>query len=103
MARPNEKDGHGWDFVKAGKTYQYKEEAFPLTSFIGTVTILEDNSNDEDYNFKVRVEESNMEPPTEDGIFDTSHVKKLDGIYSGMPQFYEYPEYSYETTWRREK
>ena len=42
---------HGWDFVKVGETYQYKEDWF-----IAIVTVLENNSDTENYVFKLRVE-----------------------------------------------
>ncbi len=96
MARPNE---NGWDFVKVGETYQYKEEIMPWLVFIGEVKILEDNSNEKEYSFKLKVLKSNMPPFQQDGFFDVSHVKDIPGIYSGMPQFYEGTEYVYEAKW----
>lgn len=83
MARAN---NGGWDFVKVGKTYQYKEDGW-----IAMVTIMKDNSNDEQYAFDLRVEKS-----TEDwGLreFDIANVKGDSGYYSGMLQIYERPEY----------
>ena len=96
MARAN---NGGWDFVKVGGTYQYKEETFPMSSFIAMVKILEDNSTEDAYEFKLQVEESNVDPPTENGIFDVGYTKKSDGYYSGMPQFYELPEYNCHYRW----
>ena len=92
MARAN---NNGWDFVKVGGTYQYKEDAF-----IAWVTILEDNSDDEYYRFKLQVEKSNYDPP-QNGVFEISHVKDLNGAYSGMIQLYEYEAYSCNYKWIR--
>ena len=88
----------GWDFIKQGETYQYKEDGGGIgTAVIGMVEILEDNSGDEYYNFKVRVVQGNHalrvwgnEP------FDVGHAKNIGGIYSGMPQFYKEPEYAFD-------
>ena len=100
MSRPN---NGGWDFIKVGKTYQYKEEIGPMSVFLSEVTILEDNSDEEYYSFKIRVENSNINPPGEEeiGVFNVGHMKNPGGYYSGMPQFYETPEYSYEPKWKR--
>jgi len=90
MARAND---HGWDFVKVGGIYQYKEDGF-----IAFVKILEDNSDDKYYRFKLQVERCNYEEPPQDGdqegVFNISHAKDLDGYWSGMLQLYEQPEYS---------
>ena len=74
----------GWDFVKVGGIYQYKEDWF-----IGIVEVLEDNSTDEYYSFKLNVLQSTHEL----SIFDVSYKKEEKGYYSGMSQFYDYPEY----------
>lgn len=94
MARAN---NGGWDFIKVGETYQYKEDWF-----IARVTILEDNSTADEYLFKLQTEESNTEPPTKDGVFEIEHAKDVGGYYSGMLQLYEQPEYKYDIKWRRE-
>jgi hypothetical protein len=92
MARAN---NNGWDFVKVGKTYQYKEDGF-----IAMVTILEDNSDEKYYRFKIRVEKSNFMPP-QNGEFEISHIKDLGGVYSGMLQLYETEAYGCEYKWVR--
>jgi len=92
MARGNE---NGWDFIKVGTIYQYKEDWF-----IAMVTILEDQSNPDEYRFKLQVEESNFEPP-QNGEFEVTHNKNVTGYYSGMLQFYEEPEYVCEYKWKR--
>jgi hypothetical protein len=94
MARAN---NGGWDFVKVGKTYQYKED-----SFIAIVKVLEDTSDDKNYRFKLQVEKATFEPPTEDGIFEISHDKDPGGYWSGMLQFYENEEYFCNYKWKRE-
>ena len=87
----------GWDFVKVGKTYQYKEDWF-----VATVEILEDNSTDDEYRFKLQTKTASCEPPTEDGIFEISHVKDLNGYYSGMMNLYEHEEYMFKVKWTLE-
>ena len=94
MARAN---NGGWDFVKVGEVYQYKEDWF-----IAMVTILEDNSDDKYYSFKVRVEKSNMAPSSQSGEFEVCFVKDLDGVFSGMSQLYEEEAYMCEYKWERE-
>jgi len=98
MARPNK---GGWDFVQTGGTYQYKEEITPMSSFIAMVTVIEDNSDDKTYRFKLQVEESNTNPPTQDGVFEIDFDRNVDGYYSGMPQFYSEPEYDCNYQWVR--
>lgn len=83
MARAN---NNGWDFLEVGKTYQYKED-----SMIAMVRILEDNSDEEFYDFYVEVVAANMN--IAGNKFNVSHTKKLNGVYSGMSQFYKSPEY----------
>jgi hypothetical protein len=95
MARAN---NNGWDFVKVGKTYQYKEDWF-----IAVVKILEDLSDDEFYKFKIQVEKASSAPVQENGIFTVTHRKNLDGVYSGMIQFFESPEYMCNYTWHNKK
>jgi len=90
MARAN---NGGWDFVKVGETYQYKEDYL-----IAMITILEDNSTDEEYCFKIRFEKANIDMGTDVEI-DISHIKNLDGVYSGMLQIYEKEEYICEYKW----
>ena len=87
MARAN---NNGWDFIKVGNQYQYKED-----SFIAMVTIIEDKSDDKYYSFNLRVERSNY-PPPQNGQFDIVNIKDDTGYYSGMLQFYENPEYHCE-------
>jgi hypothetical protein len=83
MARGNE----GWDFVKVGKVYQYQEERC-----VAMVEVVEDNSDDGYYNFKVKILASDLffKPG---GSFDVSHSKTIKGYYSGMPQLYEEIKY----------
>lgn len=85
----------GWDFIKAGETYQYKEDGGGIgTAVVGMVKILENKSDKEYYKFLVQVVEGKTalklwgkEP------FQVGHIKNMGGIYSGMPQFYEEPCY----------
>ena len=85
----------GWDFIKVGETYQYKEEGFGIGSaIIGMVEILEDTSDDEWYRFLVQVVEGGTALKAwGNKPFPVAHKKNIGGIYSGMPQFYETPEY----------
>jgi len=86
----------GWDFVEVGKTYQYKEDWF-----IAMVKVLEDKSDNENYCFKLQIEKSSHTPffADKNGICEISHVKKMDGIYSGMIQLYEDEEYMCNYKW----
>jgi len=90
----------GWDFIKVGGVYQYKE-----SPFIGMVEILEDNSDDEYYSFKVQAVEGNMAIPEP---FTVSLLKSNNAIWHEMCQFYEVPEYiplplGTPWEWKREK
>ncbi len=93
MATANKK---GWDFIKVGNTYQYKEDGF-----IASVTVLEDNSTDEKYQFKLQINESTDVPPSKDGVFEIEHVKDFDGYYSGMMNLYEREEYRFIPVWKK--
>ena len=53
--------------------------------------IVEDNSTDTHYKFKVRVVKSNM--LNKDFLFDVEHIKKSSGYYSGMMQFFKEKAY----------
>ena len=86
---------NGWDFVKVGKQYQYKEDWF-----IAMVTILEDNSDEGNYRFKLRVDKATEQPP-QNGEFEIMHDKTFNGVYSGMIQLYETEEYSCHYDWVR--
>lgn len=86
----------GWDFVKVGETYQYKEDWF-----IATVEVLEDNSTEDEYKFKLQTITANIKPH-DDGIFELTHVKNLDGYYSGMMNLYQYPAYMFKEVWKKE-
>lgn len=83
MTRP---ENSSWEFVKQGRVFQYKED-----SLIAMVFIEEDNSDDEFYSFRVKPLAANMDIGPE--AFTVSHARKIGGIYSGMAQFYEKPEY----------
>lgn len=95
MARAS---NNGWDFVKVGKSYQYKEEH---PTWIAEVFILEDNSDDEYYNFKARIDKATVEFKNDPEPFLISFIKNLKGVFSGMPQLYENPEYRYEAKYIR--
>jgi glutamate synthase domain-containing protein 1 len=88
---------NGWDFLEVGETYQYKE-----SSFIAMVTIMADTSDDEMYEFDLRIEESNYDPP-QNGRFTITSSKENHGVYSGMLQFYEEPEYYCAYEWKRKE
>lgn len=93
----------GWDFVKVGGIYQYKEDGW-----VAMVKIIEDNSTNEEYRFKLQTQEATDEPPTEEGeeegVFNISHIKDMGGmLYSGMLQLYKEPEYTCTYVWQRNK
>lgn len=79
---------NGWDFVKVGEVYQYKEGWL-----VAEILVLEDNSNDEEYSFGVRVLRTSDEYFL-DREFEIRHNKDMSGVWSGMPQIYEAPEYA---------
>lgn len=76
---------NGWDFVKVGGTYQYKEDMF----FNNWMYAIVNNSDDKNYSFKLKVLKSTIKIDEE---FEVMHTKD-DGVYNGMPQFYEGEEY----------
>jgi hypothetical protein len=87
---------NGWDFVKVDETYQYKEDWF-----IATVKVLEDNSTPDEYKFKLQTMSSNIDIH-DDGIFELTHTKNLDGYYSGMMNLYQHPEYLFTEVWKKQ-
>lgn len=88
---------NGWDFVKVGETYQYKEDWF-----IAMVKVLEDNSDDKCYRFTLQVEKASHDPFfAQNGVFEIYHDKSFNGIYSGMNQIYETEEYMCTYKWFR--
>ena len=94
MARP---ENNGWDFVKVGEVYQYKEEVGASIggAVIAMVKILEDNSDDNWYCFTVQITEGKSALDIFGSKpFPVAHEKNIGGIYSGMPQFYEEPCYN---------
>lgn len=80
MARVCDNNGHGWDFVRAGQEHPYKED-----SFIAIVSVEEDLSTTEEYVFKLKVLEANMDIRS----FTVSATKGQTGTYNGAAQFYE--------------
>jgi len=79
-----ENDG-GWDFVKLGGIYQYKEEGV-----IYIVEIIEDKSTEKEYKFVLKPLACtlySLKP------FEISFVKNNTGYWNNMPQFYEEAEY----------
>ena len=83
MSRAN--DG-GWDFVKVGEVYQYKEDWL-----VGMFEVIEISSDEEFYGFKLRPLLTNTNIGKDS--FDISHSKDPGGMWSGMQQLYETPEY----------
>lgn len=83
MARAN---NGGWDFVKQGGIYQYKEDGL-----VAMVEILEEENTEEFYSFRLRVLAANMNMVGTE--FNVGHAKDPGGFWSGMQQFYETPEY----------
>lgn len=85
MARASD---NGWDFVEEGMILQYKED-----HFVGVVKIVEDTSDEDYYNFKLRVLAGSHSIPEVGEEFTVSFVKNFSGVFSGMSQFYINPEY----------
>lgn len=90
MARAYDK---GWDFVKKGNVYQYKED-----HLLADVRILEDMSDDKNYSFLIEIIQSNIDM-SNNSKFEVAHIKENAGYYSGMIQFYEHPEYDVSYSW----
>jgi len=83
MARAN---NGGWDFVKVGGIYQYKEEWL-----IGMFEVIQDKSNVEFYEFELRPLLTNVD--IGENTFNISHVRNPGVYWSGMQQLYKDPEY----------
>lgn len=88
---------NGWDFIKVGKIYQYKEGGW-----IAMVKVIEDKSTDKMYEFELQVEKSNWPLPGPPEKFTLTHNKEFNGIYSDMSQLYEEEEYFCNYKWERE-
>jgi len=84
---------NGWDFVKIGETYQYKEG-----SFIAMISIIEDNSDEENYRFTIKILEANREPLLI--ICDIFSQKKISFGYPGMCLIYKSIMYNCEYKWK---
>jgi len=82
MARGN---NNGWDFIKTGELYQYKESHAILV-----VEVLKDYSTDSEYSFLLKPIASTVDLSEE---FIVTHNKKSTGAYNGQVQLYETPEY----------
>ena len=80
MARAADNKGRGWDFLKVGKVYQYKEG--PL---VAMVEVLEDNSDEDFYRFKIVAKKAAYNIAA---TFVVTHNKRFHGYWSDMPQFY---------------
>ncbi len=89
MARAN---NNGWDFVKEGEIYQYKEDGY-----IAMIKILKDNSNEEFYDFELEIIKATMDIGQPE--FNISHNKEISGYYSGMIQLYKHEDYMCEYTY----
>lgn len=77
---------NGWDFIKVGETYQYKEDWV-----IAKIKIIENNSDDERYAFVAKILASNEDIGRD--VFEFSHIKNFTGYYNGMIHVYEHEEY----------
>lgn len=85
MARAND---NGWDFVKVGEVYQYKEEGH-----IMMVEVMENDSDSEYYHFIVKVLEAPSHKSMIGMCFNVSHSRNPGGYWNNMIQFYETPKY----------
>lgn len=84
------------DSIKVGDIYHYKEGRF-----IGYVTVLEDNSTDDEYSFKLQTELSNREPFGENGIFTIGMSRKID--FKGYGINLENTVYKFAPAWERQE
>jgi hypothetical protein len=83
MARAN---NGGWDFVKVGGVYQYKEEGQ-----IAIVKVLSTEPDPNYYRFQLSVLAATFPFDKE---FEVVHHKNPGGYWNEMQQFYPDPEYS---------
>jgi hypothetical protein len=94
-------DNGGWDFVKEGKTYQYKQG-----DLVGRIKVLEDNSTDTTYIFKVVVEKATKKPIEVE--FPINHKKDLNDAWvennqADMMQIYPKSELKVTYAWENKK
>lgn len=86
-------NNNGWDFVKVGETYQYKEG-----SFIAMISIIEDNSDDENYRFTIKILEATRKPRSM--VCDIFSQKLLSFGYPGMCKIFKKIMYNFEYKWK---
>lgn len=93
MARAN---NGGWNSIKVGSEYQYKEDWF-----IAKVKVIEDNSDEKYYRFKLEIMPyldypTSLDADGKETEFEISHIKDS-GFYNGMLQLYEWDKREYVT------
>ena len=85
---------HGWDFLKVGETYQYKQG-----KFIAMVQIADDNSTDDFYQFVIEILEATYKPAKL--RFEISCIKSIDFGYPGMVYFFDKIEFKRDYHWNQ--
>lgn len=83
MTRACVNDGNGWNFIKLGNNYFYRED-----SLVAEVAILQDLTTQEMYRFRVKVLRSNI-PMDENLEFNVYYTRSQVGFYIGQAEFYE--------------
>ena len=86
MARSSANYGYGWDFVKDGGVYQYKEGGY-----VAIVKVWVDHSTDTQYEFHLMILAENHECGQKEIILIAR--KGITGTYNDAAQLYEEPEY----------
>lgn len=90
-------DNGGWDFIKKGKTYQYKQG-----DLVGIIKILKIDSTEKNYIFDVIVEKASVNPRQIE--FKITHKKDLNDEWvaknvNDMIQIYPKPEIKVDYNW----
>lgn len=85
---------NGWDFIKVGNTYQYKDDWF-----VANVTILSDLSNEYNYIFIVKINEANIEQYEEKNILEIVNTKNSSTQSNNTQYFSEKLKYGCNYKW----
>ena len=85
---------HGWNFLKVGETYQYKEG-----KFVAMVLIVEDNSTDDLYQFVIEILEATFKPANL--RFEISCIKAIDFGYPVMVHSFDKIEFKRDYHWNQ--
>lgn len=88
----NNENIYGWVTVKVGEVYQYVEGRF-----VAFVYVIEDNSDDDYYRYKLKILKATASPLSE--IFQAEQIKRNVIFYAGMGKFYNKEELNVKYEW----